>query len=193
MSKLLVLVFVVASVPAHADSSAQAQSSARREIARIGSVTGFQRTDRSAWVFGPSLEVRILDQLSIRGEVLIELGDADDPFGPSNLRDGSGPHVNHVMFGPTWRPARYAEYQFALGAEAGVLIMHSTFAEEHFAKKPAAGVFAQAGRMLGPVSIALQIRFDFSASIPMAGPEGERVPTTSGRINLLFELPIKIR
>jgi len=183
MSKLLALVIVVASLPAHAETP----------VARIGAVAGLQRTDRSAWVFGPSLEITISDQLSIRGEAMLELGDVDDPFGPSNIRDGSGPHVNHVLVGPTWRPVRFAAFALAAGAEAGVLVMHSTFAEKHFTKKPAAGLFVQAGRALGPVSIALQLRVDFSATIAMAGPGGEDVPTTSGRINLVFEVPIKIR
>ena len=183
MSKFLSLLFVVASVPAHAETP----------VARIGAVAGLQRTDRSAWVFGPSLEVRITDQLSIRGEALLELGDIDDPFGPSNIRDGSGPHVNHVLVGPTWRPARFTAFALAAGAEAGILVMHSTFADKEFTKKPAAGLFVQAGRVLGPVSIALQVRVDFSATIAMAGPGGEDVPTTSARINLVLEFPINIR
>jgi hypothetical protein len=158
-------------------------------------VAGFQRTDRSAWVGGPVLEIAIPKhtEFSIRGEAMLELGDFGDPFGPSNIRDGSGPHVNHVMFGPTWRPPKFGVYALAVGAEAGVLVMHSTFAENHFAKKPAAGLFAQAGRKLGPVTLALQLRVDVSAGIPMAGPAGEDVPTTSARINLAFEVPINIR
>jgi len=183
MSKFLALLFVGVSLPAHAETP----------VGRIGTVVGLQRTDRSAWVFGPSLEVTISDQLSIRGEALLELGDIDDPFGPSNIRDGSGPHVNHVLVGPTWRPARFAAFALAAGAQAGVLVMHSTFADKHFTKKPAAGLFVQVGRTLGPVSIALQVRVDFSATIPMAGPEREDVPTTSGRINFVFEVPIRIR
>ncbi len=183
MSKFLALVFVAGSVPAHADAP----------LGRIGTVVGFQQTDRSAWVFGPSLEVTISDELSIRGEGLIELGDIDDPFGPSNFDEGTGPHVNHVMVGPTWRPARHAAFALAAGAQAGVMVMHSTFAENQFAKKPAAGLFVQAGRVLGPVSIALQIRVDLSATIPTGGPGGEPVPTTSGRINVVFEVPIHIR
>jgi hypothetical protein len=94
------------------------------------------------------------------------------------------------MFGPTWRPERYARYAFAAGIAGGVLVMHSTFAAEHFNKKPAVGLFAQAGRMVGPVAIVFQARLDVSATIEMAGPAGEDVPTTCGRFNLVFELPI---
>jgi hypothetical protein len=159
-------------------------------LGRLGATIGLQQTDRSAWVFGPSAEVTVFGDLAIRGEAQLELGDLGDPFGPSNIRDGSGPHVNHVMFGPTWRPARHANFAVAAGAQAGVLVMHSTFAADHFAKQPAVGVFAQAGRRLGPVDVALQLRVDFSTPIAMAGPEGERVQTTSGRINLAFEVPI---
>jgi hypothetical protein len=184
MAKLLALVVVAAaSLPAHAETP----------LGRVGAVAGLQRTDRSAWVFGPSLEVAVFGEFSIRGEAMLELGDLGDPFGPSNIRGGTGPHVNHVMFGPTWRPKRFAEYAVAGGAEAGVLVMHSTFAEQHFAKKPAAGLFVQAGRRLGPVSLALQLRVDVSASIDMAGPNGDDVPTTSGRLNLVFEVPINLR
>ena len=182
MSRLLVLPIVLASLPALADTPE----------ARVGATAGFQRTDRSAWVFGPMLEVRVYRDISIRGEAQLELGDFDDPFGPSNIRDGSGPHVNHVMFGPTWRPKRYDSYQLAVGAQAGVLVMHSTFAENHFSKGPAVGLFVQAGRMLGPVSLALQVRFDASATIEMSAPDGGNVPTTSGRINLAFEVPLDL-
>lgn len=162
--------------------------------ARIGAMVGLQRTDRSAWVFGPSLEITVLDPISIRGEAQLELGDLDDPFGKSNILDGDGPHVNHVMFGPVWRPREYARYGLALGAEAGVLVMHSVFAEgDHFRKKPAAGVFAQVGHKLGPLFFALQARLDASVSIDMAGPEGQDVPTTSGRLNLVVEFPLDVR
>lgn len=183
MVKLAALLLLVMSLPAYADETPDV---------RPGALIGIQQTDRTAWVFGPSLEVRIYDDFSIRGEAHLELGDIDDPFGPSNIRGGTGPHVNHVMFGPSWRPKRYAQYGLAAGASAGVLVMHSTFADPIFAKKPAAGVFVQAGRMLGPVSLALQVRLDVSASIPMAGPNGESVPTTSLRFNLAFEVPIEL-
>jgi hypothetical protein len=181
--KVLALMIVIASTPALAD----------KPEARLGATLGLQRTDRSAWVFGPALEIAITKQLSIRGEALLELGDIDDPFGPSNIRDGSGPHVNHVMFGPTWRPERFTRYALAAGAQAGVLVMHSTFAAQHFHKKPAIGVFVQAGHTLGPVAIALQFRVDASAGIDMAGPNGEDVPTTSARFNLAFEVPLDLR
>jgi hypothetical protein len=182
MVKLAVLFVVVAGTPARADTP----------DVRPGALIGIQQTDRTAWVFGPSLEVRVYDDFSIRGEAHLELGDIDDPFGPSNIRGGTGPHVNHVMFGPSWRPKRYARYGLAAGASAGVLVLHSTFADPQFTKKPAAGVFVQAGHMLGPVSLALQLRVDVSASVPMAGPEGERVPTSSARFNLAFEVPIDL-
>jgi hypothetical protein len=161
-------------------------------VARVGALIGLQQTDRSAWVFGPSLEVTITDELTIRGDTQIELGDLDDPFGPSNVRGGTGPHVNHVLFGPTWRPVRYAPYALAAGAEAGVLIMHSVFAPQEFTKRAAAGLFVQAGRPLGPVVIALQLRLDLSTSVAMGGPDGESVPTTCGRFLLAFEVPINI-
>ena len=162
--------------------------------ARVGAMVGLQRTDRSAWVFGPSLEITVIDPISIRGEAQLELGDLDSPFGKSNIRGGDGPHVNHVMFGPVWRPSEYAKYGLALGAEAGVLVMHSVFAPgDHFRKKPAVGAFAQAGHKLGPVFLALQIRLDASKSIDMSGPEGQDVPTTSGRVNFVLELPLDVR
>jgi hypothetical protein len=178
--KLVVLLIVLASPLAHADTP----------LGRIGATFGYQQTDRSAWVFGPSLEVAINREWSIRGETHIEFGDFDDPFGESNFRGGSGPHVNHVMFGPTWRPERFAAYQLATGAQAGVHIMHSTFAENHFSKGPALGLFVQAGRKLGPISLALQFRLDVSATVDMAGPEGDDVTTTSARFNLAFEVPV---
>lgn len=157
-------------------------------------MVGLQKTDRSAWVFGPSLELTIVDPISLRGEAQLELGDLDSPFGKSNILDGDGPHVNHVMFGPVWRPREYARYGLALGAEAGVLVMHSVFAEgNHFRKKPAFGMFAQAGHMLGPLFFALQIRFDASAKIDMAGPEGQDVQTNSGRVNFVIEFPLDVR
>ncbi|MCW5807426.1 MAG: hypothetical protein KIT31_34030 [Deltaproteobacteria bacterium] len=180
MSRLAALLIVLATATAHAE----------HPIARVGGTVGFQQTDRSAWVFGPSLEVAITGELGIRGEAHLELGDLGDPFGPSNIRGGDGPHVNHVMFGPSWRPARYARYQLAAGASAGILVMHSVFAPEHFTRRPAAGVFVQAGKALGPVTLAIQLRFDFSTSVAMGGPAGEDVPTTSGRLNFAFELPL---
>jgi hypothetical protein len=182
MSKLLPLVIVCASAPAMAGTP----------VARLGATAGFQRTDRSAWVIGPALEVKILDELAIRAEAQLELGDFDDPFGDTNIRDGHGPHVNHVLLGPSWRPRRYADYAVAAGAEAGIMVMHSTFAHDHFNIKPAAGLFVQAGRMLGPVTVALQLRFDVSGSVGAASPTGGDVPTTTGRINLAFEVPITL-
>lgn len=182
MSRLLPLLIVCASAPAAAGTP----------VARLGATAGFQRTDRSAWVIGPALEVRIVDEFSIRGEAQLELGDFDDPFGDTNIHSGHGPHVNHVMVGPSWRPRRYADYAVAAGAEGGIMVMHSTFADDHFSIKPAAGLFVQAGRMLGPVSIALQLRFDVSGSVGMASPTGGDVPTTTGRINLAFEVPISL-
>lgn len=161
-------------------------------IVRIGGTLGFQQSDRSAWVFGPALEVAIYRELSLHGDAQLELGDFGDPFGPSNIRGGSGPHVNHVMFGPVWRPPRYEKYQLATGVEFGVLVMHSTFAADHFTKRPAAGLFVQAGRALGPLAVALQLRLDLSTTVSMGGPDGKDVPTTTGRLNLLLELPIRI-
>lgn len=182
MSKLGVLLIVFASLPADA-----------RPLGRLGATVGLQQTDRTAWVFGPALEVAIHEELAIRGDAQLELGDAGDPFGDSNIASGDGPHVNHVMFGPTWRPRRYGAYGLAVGAQAGVLVMHSVFAADAFTKRPAAGVFVQAGRMVGPVSIALQLRLDVSTSVAMGEPDGDDVQTTSGRLNLAFELPIQIR
>ena len=159
-------------------------------------MVGLQRSDRSAWVIGPSLEITLTEQLAIRGETFIEFGDLDAPFGPTNFRGGDGPHVNHVMFGPVWRPPEYARYGLSLGAEAGVLIMHSVFSvreDDHFAKRAAIGAFAQAGHRLGPLFLALQLRVDASARINMAGPEGQDVQTTTGRFNFVVEFPIDVR
>ncbi len=162
-------------------------------MARIGAFVGYQQSDRAAWVVGPSLEVRVHREVSIRGNAQLELGDIDDPFGPSNIRGGDGPHVNHVMFGPTWRPARYEGYQLAAGAEAGVMVMHSNFAEEAFTKRPAAGLFVQAGKLLGPVSLAVQLRLDLSTTVEMGDRDGSDTPTTTGRVNFVFEVPIRLR
>ena len=79
VAKLLALLIVLASAPASADEP----------VARIGAMGGYQRTDRNAWVFGPSLEVRIRHELTIRGEAQLELGDFDDPLGDSNILDGA--------------------------------------------------------------------------------------------------------
>lgn len=182
MAKLVVLGIVLAAGTAEA-----------RPLGRLGATVGLQQTDRTAWVFGPALEVAITEELAIRGDAQLELGDAGDPFGDSNIASGDGPHVNHVMFGAAWRPARYDTYGLAVGAQAGVLVMHSVFAPEAFTKRPAVGVFVQAGRMLGPVSIALQLRLDVSTSVAMGEPDGDDVQTTSGRLNLAFELPVRIR
>lgn len=183
MNRLAPLVLLVGT--AHAGGAPEA---------RIGAMAGLQRTDRSAWVVGPSLEITIIDPISIRGEAQLEFGDLDSPFGKSNLRGGDGPHVNHVMFGPVWRPRDYAKYGLALGAEAGVLVMHSVFAPgDHFRKKPAVGAFAQAGHKLGPLFFALQLRVDASRSIDMSGPEGQDVPTTTGRLNFVVEFPLDLR
>jgi hypothetical protein len=188
MSRFLALLIVTASLPARAETP----------IGRIGGTAGFQQTDRSAWVIGPSLEVRVYKDISIRGDAQLELGDFDDPFGENNIRGGDGPHVNHVLFGPTWRPSRYARHQLAVGAGFGVLVMHSVFAADHpagheFTKRPAAGLFGQAGRKLGPISLALQLRLDMSTSVEMGGPGGADVPTTTVRLNLAFEVPINVR
>ncbi len=183
MSKLLPLLIVLASAPADAGTP----------LFRIGATIGVQQSDRSAWVFGPSLDVPVSREISIRGEGQVELGDLDDPFGDSNLRSGDGPHVNHVFVGATWRPLRFADFALATGAEAGVMIMHSRFSHEHFTTEPALGLFVQAGRVLGPVSIALQLRLDVSATVAEAGPGGSDVQTTCGRINLAFEVPVLAR
>ena len=190
ISSFLALPIALASTPALADTQA-APEAAKPEV-RVGATAGFQQTDRSAWVVAPTLEVRVYRDIWIRGEAQTEFGDIDDPFGPSNVRGGDGPHVNHAMFGPTWRPARYDAYQLAVGAQVGMLTMHSTFGEEHFHRGPAVGLLVQAGRMLGPVSLALQLRFDASATIEMSAPDGGDVTTTSGRINLAFEVPIDL-
>lgn len=159
-------------------------------LGRFGATVGYQRTDRNAWVFGPALEVHIYRDFSIRGEAQLELGNFDDPFGDSNIRVGDGPHVNHVIFGPVWRPAKYAKYDGAVGIEGGELVMHSRFAEQEFTKGVAVGAFVQAGKPLGPVVLAVQLRLDVSKTIAMGGPNGVDVPTTSGRINFAFEVPI---
>lgn len=182
MSALAALLVAAANLPAHAD----------RTLGRLGATVGYQQTDRSAWVFGPALELTVYEDISIRGEAQLELGDIDDPFGDSNIRTGDGPHVNHVLFGPVWRPRRYAKYDLAVGGEVGELVMHSRFAEQDFTKGVAVGWFVQAGRMLGPVSIALQLRLDVSKTVEMGGPGGDDVTTTSGRLNLAFELPIRV-
>jgi hypothetical protein len=180
---VVVVAVLAASAPARAD----------RGTVRLGGTFGYQQTDRAAWVLGPSLEVNVTDRLGIRGEAHLELGDFTDPFGPSNIRGGDGPHVNHVMFGPTWRPRRYAAYNAVVGASAGVLVMHSIFSAEHFVKRPAAGAFVQAGTKLGPAVLSVQLRLDVSTSVAMAGPAGESVPTTSGRLNFAFEFPFSFR
>jgi hypothetical protein len=184
VSRLVALLIVLASMPAAAGGPPEA---------RLGAMVGLQRSDRSAWVIGPSIEITIIEQLSIRGETLIEFGDLDDPFGPTNFRGGDGPHVNHVMFGPVWRPPEYARYGLSLGAEAGFLIMHSVFAADHFSDRFAVGAFAQAGHRLGPLFFALQLRVDASPAIDMAGPEGQDVQTTTGRLNFVVEFPIDVR
>jgi len=101
--------------------------------------------------------------------------------------------VNHVLFGPTWRPARYARYDLAVGAEAGVLVMHSVFAEQDYTKRPAAGLFVQAGKLLGPISLGLQLRLDLSTSVAMGNEDGGDTPTTTGRLNVVIEFPVKLR
>jgi hypothetical protein len=178
----LVLLMVFASRPAHAETP----------LGRLGATAGWQYTDRNAWVFGPSAEVHVYREFSLRGEAQLELGDFSDPFGKSNIRGGSGPHVNHVLFGPMWRPERYAEYNAAVGVELGYLVMHSLFAQEHFTKSLAGGLFVQGGKQVGPVVFALQLRLDLSSSVPMGGPDGATVPTTSVRVNFAIEFPIKI-
>jgi hypothetical protein len=182
VSRLLALVVLLAAARADAEP-----------IARIGAMIGVQQTDRSAWVFGPSLEIKLHREFSIRGEAHLELGDIGDPFGDSNIRGGTGPHVNHVMFGPTWRPGRLAEYAFVTGASGGVMVMHSRFAVDHFQSKPAFGMFVQAGRRVGPLLLSLQARVDVSATIPMAEEDGGDVTTTTARLNFAFEFPIDVR
>jgi len=161
-------------------------------LGRLGATVGIQQTDRTAWVFGPAAEIHIWKEWSIRGEAQLELGNIDDPFGPSNIRGGDGPHVNHVIFGPSWRPEKYLHYDLALGFEAGEMVMHSLFAEKEFTKGVAAGVFVQGGRRLGPIALAVQLRVDFSKTVEMGGPDGDDVTTTSGRLNFVFEVPVEI-
>jgi len=187
MTRCLPLLFVFASLPVHADPAPPPEM----PLARLGATVGYQQTDRAAWVFGPALEVHIYQRLGFRGEAQLELGNIDDPFGPSNIRGGDGPHVNHVVFGPTWRPERYDHYDLGLGLEFGEMVLHSVFAPQEFTKGVAAGLFVQAGKRLGPVTFALQFRVDVSKSVPMAGPNGETVPTTTGRLNLAVELPFR--
>jgi len=183
MSKWLLLLIVLASPRADAETP----------LFRIGGTVGLQQSDRSAWVFGPSLDVAVSQEIAIRGEGQVELGDLDDPFGDSNFRSGHGPHVNHVFVGATWRPTRFADFALATGAEAGVMIMHSHFSRQSFTNEPALGLFVQAGRVLGPVSIALQLRLDMSATVADAGPNGADVQTTCARLNLAFEVPVLTR
>jgi hypothetical protein len=182
MPRILTLSLVLLSLPAWAEST----------VGRIGGMVGMQRTDRNAWVFGPSLEIALTEELAIRGEGQLEFGDLDSPFGASNIFSGPGPHVNHVLFGPSYRPARLAHLAFATGAEGGVMVMHSVFADKEFTLRPGAGLFVQLGHLVGPVAFALQLRVDLSTPIPEGGPDGEDIPTSSARLNLSFELPIKV-
>jgi|GEM_PF-5371810 len=183
MSKLFALMILLASLPAAAETP----------LFRPGATVGLQRSDRSAWAFGPSLDVAVSDEFAIRGEGQVEFGDLDDPFGDSNFRSGHGPHVNHVFAGATWRPTRFADLALATGAEGGVMIMHSHFSKHDFTTEPALGLFVQAGHVLGPVSLALQLRLDLSATVPEAGPGGTDVQTTCVRLNLAFEVPVLTR
>jgi len=189
MSRLITLLLVIVPVAASADPASVTEAKSP-PLGRLGATVGYQRTDRNAWVFGPALEIHIYRDFSIRGEAQLELGNFDDPFGDSNIRVGDGPHVNHVIFGPVWRPEKYAKYDGAVGIEGGELVMHSRFAEQEFTKGVAIGAFVQAGKPLGPVVLALQLRLDVSKTISMGGPMGVDVPTTSGRINFAFEVPL---
>jgi hypothetical protein len=168
--------------------SAQAALAAPK--ARLGMTTGVQQTDRSAVVFGPALELALGRDIHLRGEAQIEYGDLRDPFGENNLIIGPGPHVNHVLFGPVLRPEALADYAVAFGAEAGIMILHSIFAEREFTITPGAGLIAQAGRRLGKIELALQLRLDLGPKVAAADREGDDVPTTCGRAVLSFEVPL---
>jgi hypothetical protein len=159
-------------------------------VVRIGGTLGYQRTDRNAWVFGPSLEVRLMPKLTIRGEGQLEFGDLDDPFGESNIFDGPGPHVNHILVGPAYRPS-YQPLDLAVGAGLGISITHSRFSpEKDFLFDPAAGFFAQAGKRLGPIELALQARLDLSPKTPQANADLSDLTTIAGRLVLSIEVPI---
>lgn len=161
-----------------------------RPVVRMGGTLGYQRTDRNAWVFGPSLEVTLTSKVTLRGEGQLEFGDLDDPFGASNIFSGPGPHVNHILVGPVYRPATYKGVDLAAGAGAGVSITHSRFAEKDFTFDPGAGLFAQAGKNLQHVEVALQLRLDFSPSVESADPDGGDVSTVAFRTLLSFNLPV---
>jgi hypothetical protein len=159
-------------------------------VVRIGGTLGYQRTDRNAWVFGPSLEVKLMPKLTIRGEGQLEFGDLDDPFGESNIFDGPGPHVNHILVGPAYRPS-YQPLDLAVGAGVGLSITHSRFApDKDFLFDPAAGFFAQAGKKLGPIELALQARLDLSPKTPQANVDQSDLNTIAGRLVLSIGVPI---
>jgi hypothetical protein len=163
---------------------------ARPAKIRVGGTVGIQQAERSAVTFGPSLEVWLQDDLYLRGEGQLEFGDLADPFGPSNVFDGPGPHVNHVLFGPVYRPERLEKYNLAGGIEFGTQILHSRFAHKHFNFEPAAGTFIQAGHALGPLDLALQLRLDLAGDATDVGPNGETVQATVFRAVLSIELPL---
>lgn len=167
------------------------EAQAQEERLRIGGTAGLQFSERSAWVFGPSLEVRLRPELYLRGEGQLEFGDIDAPFGPSNIFSGPGPHVNHVLVGPIYRPARYAPYNVAGGLQFGIQILHSIFVPaEEFTIDPGAGAFVQAGHRTGPLDLALQLRLDLAGDVKDAGPNGETVRATVFRAVLSFEVPL---
>lgn len=180
---LLRLAFILFSLPASI-------ALADEPVVRIGGTLGYQRTDRNAWVFGPALEVKIMPKLTIRGEGQLEFGDLDDPFGDSNIFDGPGPHVNHILVGPAYRPT-YKPLDLAAGFGLGVSITHSRFAPaQDFLFDPAAGFFAQAGKKLGPLALALQARLDVSPKAPQANEDQSDLTTIAGRLLLSIEVPI---
>jgi hypothetical protein len=159
-------------------------------VVRVGGSFGYQRTDRNAWVFGPALEVKLVPKLSLRGEGQLEFGNLDDPFGDSNIFSGTGPHVNHILFGPAYRP-EYKALDLAVGFGIGLSITHSVFApDKDFNFAPGAGVFAQAGKKVGPVELALQARVDASPKTLEANPDDTDVSTVAARFVLSIEIPI---
>jgi hypothetical protein len=159
-------------------------------IARIGGTLGYQRTDRNAWVFGPAIDIKIKPKFTIRGEGQLEFGDLDDPFGASNIFSGPGPHVNHILIGPTYRPT-YKGIDFGAGLGVGVSITHSRFApDKDFLFDPGAGAFAQAGKNFGPIALSLQARLDVSPKAPEADVDQDDLSTVAGRFVLSIEIPI---
>jgi len=95
-----------------------------------------------------------------------------------------------VLFGPVYRPAAYHGVDLAAGLGAGVSITHSRFAAQDFTPGAAIGFFAQAGKKLGPIELALQARLDLSQAVPNAAPDGSSISTIAGRVVLSIDLPI---